>query len=649
MDRYSILDQLSRGVRGYILLFLLTFITAAPGVFTMPALDRDESRFAQASKQMLETGDYIKIRYQDGMRNKKPAGIHWLQAGSTALFSSKEARQIWSYRLPSFIGGCLATCALLWAGIPLIGRRAAFVGAALFGTGLLLTSEAHISKTDGVLVAITTLGIGALVYLKYGSARPKAMALLFWFAMGFGFLIKGPVTPMVAFLALIFACLWARRGLKWPSILSAGLILVFLDNYFNFGPLNQQMAWVIKGLGVLTISAAVIRFFLDERKEDWFGHLIWWPGPLLWVAMVLPWFLSIQMATDGAFFKGAVGKDLKDKVVSASEGHGGAPGYHILYLLSHFFPATLFLIPGIVTTIRDIRAKLSESAGLIFIVSWIVPTWLVFEFLPTKLSHYVLPAYPALALLCGYAVIRLVDGVRLPVSRYVSLGIFLVGGGIISLIASPIALQYAMNEAASDFKTVSSETVLAAWSAFEAVRWPLIFVIGFLLVTAWQIVSRRYQTAVVFALLCSMTLGWHVRVAFLPAQTWLQATTTAREALAEVCGLPGQKNCPFGEPTEVQALGFAEPSLVFTTGTDVKISPESTSDLPPASEAPLMVYVINLEDKALGLSSFEAVRTQAHEQGRCLRESKSHYALNYSNGDPVHFIALAVDPGPCQA
>ncbi len=316
-DRFSMLDRLCSGVRGYVLLFLLTLITAAPGVFTMPALDRDESRFAQASKQMLETGDYITIRYQDGQRNKKPAGIHWLQAGTTALFSSVEAREIWSYRLPSFIGGALATAILFWAGIPFIGRRAAFLGAALFGTGLLLTSEAHISKTDGVLVAITTLGVGALIHLRerYVQANgppvrgtDKRLVMLFWFAMGFGFLIKGPVTPMVA----------------------GFMVLVLL-------------AW--------------------ERRTDWMKPLAWWPGPLLFVAMVLPWFLAIQFATDGEFVKGAVGKDLRDKLVTASEGHGGLPGYHLLHLATHFFPATLFLIPGVVSVVKRFREPGSLSFG----------------------------------------------------------------------------------------------------------------------------------------------------------------------------------------------------------------------------------------------------------------------------------------------
>ena len=55
--------------------------------------DRDESRFAQASKEMLEENNYIVIQYQDELRNKKPAGIHWLQAASTAASISPRSRK----------------------------------------------------------------------------------------------------------------------------------------------------------------------------------------------------------------------------------------------------------------------------------------------------------------------------------------------------------------------------------------------------------------------------------------------------------------------------------------------------------------------------------------------------------------------------
>ncbi|MAK59921.1 MAG: dolichyl-phosphate-mannose--protein mannosyltransferase [Ponticaulis sp.] len=645
MNRYSVLDELSKGFRAYILLFLLAVVTAAPGVFTMPALDRDESRFAQASKQMLETDDYIMIRYQDGLRNKKPAGIHWLQAGSTAIFSSVEARQIWSYRLPSLIGVGFATAFVFWAGIPLIGRRAAFLGAALFSTGLLLTSEAHISKTDGVLVAITTLAVAAYVHLRARDDHPKWLAILFWFAIGFGFLIKGPVTPMVVLLAIVFAGL-AGRGWKYPALLCAGLVVIFIDTYFYFGPANEMIGWGIKAIGVAMLGLAGWRFVMDYWREDWLRTLVWWPGPVLFVFMVLPWFISIQMATDGEFAEGAVGKDLKDKVVGASEGHGGPPGYHLVFLLTHFFPATLFLIPAIVIAVREIRAKVSGNENIVFLLAWLIPTWVVFEFLPTKLSHYSLPAYPALALLTGYAVWRLLEGARYPVSRFASLGLFLLGAVGLLVFLSPIGIGSQMNQVAEDFRTVEADTVLASWQQFELISWPLVIALFAILAVIIASLMRAYLVTICFALVCSMTLGLHARVDVLPSQKWVQPTWAARDALREICALPDQEGCETSSPTLVQAVEYAEPSFVFTTGTDVKISPQSNSNLLPAEDAPVMAWVINLEHEA-GQAALSDIRQQAATQERCITESEPRYALNYSNGDPVHFVGVRVDSTPC--
>ena len=89
-----------------------------PGLAAIPPLDRDEARFAQATRQMLETGDFLRIRFQDEARNKKPAGIYWLQAAAVAAFSTAGSTAIWPYRLPSLIG---ATAAVLRAFA--LGRR----------------------------------------------------------------------------------------------------------------------------------------------------------------------------------------------------------------------------------------------------------------------------------------------------------------------------------------------------------------------------------------------------------------------------------------------------------------------------------------------------------------------------------------------
>src|SRR5258706_13370939 len=92
------------GWRPYLLLGLLCFCLYAPGLAVVPVLDRDEARFAQATRQMLETGDFLNIRFQDEARNKKPAGIYWLQAAAVSALSTPRSATIWPYRVPSLVG-----------------------------------------------------------------------------------------------------------------------------------------------------------------------------------------------------------------------------------------------------------------------------------------------------------------------------------------------------------------------------------------------------------------------------------------------------------------------------------------------------------------------------------------------------------------
>src|SRR5882672_7739452 len=79
----GLLARLAR--RPYALLALLGLVLWLPGVLSLPPLDRDESRFAQASRQMVESGDVVDIRFGHVPRYKKPAGIYWLQAAATKL------------------------------------------------------------------------------------------------------------------------------------------------------------------------------------------------------------------------------------------------------------------------------------------------------------------------------------------------------------------------------------------------------------------------------------------------------------------------------------------------------------------------------------------------------------------------------------
>jgi len=673
----TVLDRISTGWKAWIILFLLTFGAAAPGVFLLPALDRDESRFAQASKEMLEENNYIVIQYQDELRNKKPAGIHWLQAASTAIFTGPEAKQIWTYRVPSWLGAALGTLACFWAGIPLIGRRAAFLGAAMFGATLLLTSEAHISKTDGVLIFLTTLGIGALGRLYLGTGRPGRMAFLVWLTVSASFLIKGPVTMMVVAYAGLGVWAWGRAA--------------------------------------------------EGKGENWWRPLTHWTGPALFVAMVLPWFLWIQAATDGKYIEGAVGKDLKEKFTGASEGHGGWPLYHLSHIPAWFFPATLLFIAGLTASIRKVVGEGSllsgrarryglaglalfaallalafvlslvppfearsvaetlrtlkplpawpfafiaavwllarretvsapepavEEKGLRLLLAWGLLTYAFFELMPTLLSHYILPAYPAFGLLCGYAAVRLMEGARLPVSNAFGIVLFALGAVILLAASFPGVTTYFMAETAGDFKTVSAREVLAAWTPYRDFPiWLWWGGFAFAGLALAEFTRRHVAAAILLAILSSLALGWHIRIYMLPGQVWVQPTETARLALEDVCGVPGEGAlCNVPAPERVLALGYAEPSYILTLGTQNLHPPQTPLDLPTVAAAYPVVYLLNFEDRKAGepiTQTAARLRAEAADLGVCLTEGNPHYALNYSNGDPVHFRAWRFDWGMC--
>src|ERR1700716_4544392 len=113
------------GWQPYALLAARCLVLYPPGIASTPPLDRDEARFAQATRQMLETGDFLRIRFQDEARNKKPAGIYWLQAACVAAFSTLESSAIWPYRLPSVLGATAAALLTFAVGAALFGGVAA--------------------------------------------------------------------------------------------------------------------------------------------------------------------------------------------------------------------------------------------------------------------------------------------------------------------------------------------------------------------------------------------------------------------------------------------------------------------------------------------------------------------------------------------
>lgn len=349
--------------RGALALIALCLAVYLPGVNTIPPLDRDEARYVQASKQMLETNDFIDIQYQDTDRHKKPIGIYWLQSASVSLFADDVTDISW-YRAVSVTGAVLAVVATFFIGTYWLGAAPAFIGAALLAVSVGMISEAHMAKTDAMLLASIVIMQGALgrIYVATRSeltgrwedmvtTPPGTLTVsIFWIALGVGILIKGPVAILVGGATVIALTLWDR---------------------------SLAMATALRP----------------------------WPLAIWTAVIVLPWFIAITAVTDGAFFSEFFGHDFAGKITEGQDGHGAPFGYHMLVVWAFFFPGAFFILPALA---RAISWRFDPVFR--FLLAWIIPAWLIMEVMSTKLPHYTLPMYPALALLVGYVVVELITG-----------------------------------------------------------------------------------------------------------------------------------------------------------------------------------------------------------------------------------------------
>ncbi|HZH46975.1 MAG TPA: glycosyltransferase family 39 protein, partial [Roseococcus sp.] len=220
---------------------------------------------------------------------------------------------------------------------------------------------AHIAKTDAALLASVAGAMGLLgaAYLN-PSGFTARRAAAFWAILGIGVLLKGPIAPMVALLA--------------------GVTLLIAD--------RGRAPW------------------LRPLRPAW--------GVPLTLAIVLPWMVAIGLATEGRFFAQAIGDDMLAKVGSGDEKHWGPPGYYLVTFLVAAFPAGVIAVlaaPAIWAERALPRTR--------FLLAWIVPTWLLFEAVATKLPHYTLPTYPAIMLL---AAAWAMDPLRPAPPRWLALG-----------------------------------------------------------------------------------------------------------------------------------------------------------------------------------------------------------------------------------
>jgi len=477
--------------RAVALLLAFSFLAFVPGFFQIPPVDRDEARFAQATKQMLETREYVDIRFQDEARYKKPVGIYWLQAAAVktgeALGVSQARTTIWLYRLPSLLGATLAVLTTYWAALAFVSRRAALVAALMMASSVMLGVEARLAKTDAVLLFTCVAAMGALARIYLASRRGEAASgwtspAILWTAIAGGVLLKGP------------------------------LILMFVV------------------LAAVTLS-------ISDRSARWLWSLRPLTGVLWLIVLVSPWFVAIVAKSGGSFFTEALGHDMLGKVTSAQEAHGAPPGLYFLLFWVTFWPGSV--LAGLAApTVWKARTE----PGARFLLAWLVPSWIVFEAVMTKLPHYVLPLYPAIAILIA----GILDSGSLVKTRWMV-------RGTVGWFLFPLAIAIGVLVM---FVALSRDLGLIAWP-FAAVA----MIFG--LFAWWLYDVDGPERSLLRGMMASVFVGVTVYAVTFPSLPALFPSAMVADELRTT-------DCP--QPRVVSTYAYQEPSLVFLLGTGTRFT-----------------------------------------------------------------------------
>jgi 4-amino-4-deoxy-L-arabinose transferase-like glycosyltransferase len=329
------------------------------GNWSVSLWDRDEPRYAQTSRQMLASGDWVVPKLLDEPREKKPVFIYWCQAAAMAVFGRHE---VFAARLPSVVGMTLTLIVLATVLSRTIGPRRALWTTFIFATSALTIIVAKLCITDGVLIPFIVVAQLCL-YALWSGARGWPIVLACALAVGCGLLTKGPVVPAVMLMTLL-----ALGGLRWMDRRTRALTPA-----------------VSRTTGRGSIGSAASK---------------WLVGIFIALGIYTTWGIPIEKRLPGYHVR-TIKAEVLDRAAKPQEGHKGPPGYYLLTIWGTYFPWSLLLPATLISA-----WKRRHIPQIRFALAAVIGPWVMFEIVQTKLFHYALPMFPPLAFLTADMLIR---------------------------------------------------------------------------------------------------------------------------------------------------------------------------------------------------------------------------------------------------
>ncbi len=288
--------------------------------------DRDEPRYAECTREMRISGDYLRPTFNGQPRHQKPVLIYWLMLLGTAVGGDNP----FGVRLVSACAGA-STCVMVWAfGRKMFGPQVGRLAALVLATAPIVVINSKLATTDATLAFFLATSQFALWTL---SKRPsRAASYVFWVSLALATLTKGPVGP------------------------------------------------------ALIAASGVVSLAFGGPRECW-GRLRWKQGLATFVLIAAPWYLAIGILSRGDFYRVAIGGEIVGRVTKVLEQHPGFPGYYPTTTLLAFYPWSTLLPAAFLAAIA--KRKSDPTLGFLLgwafgpmIVLECVRTKLVHYYLP---------------------------------------------------------------------------------------------------------------------------------------------------------------------------------------------------------------------------------------------------------------------------
>ena len=334
---------------GYILLGALCAAVFFWRLGAIPLIGLDEGSYAECSREMLASGDYVVPTCNGELLFDKPALAYWLQAASMRAFGVNS----FAARLPSAVESLALVGLTVLLGARLFSRLAGLMAGFALGCSMVAAGLARLAILDAAFALAISASLGAFL-LAYVDLAPRWTYLVFWAAMGVSVMVKGPAGAALI-LATVFVFLLIRRD--WKAMRRAMPV----------------------------------------------------PGALVCAAIALPWYALVEHRT-GAFLSEFLVHQNIQRALGQDFAHNGPFYYYLPAFVVGFFPWSVFL-PAAFSSRKHGReeTRKGEDIARLFLTVWIGAILVVFSIFRSKLPGYIFPMYPPSALLVGLVWSRAIE------------------------------------------------------------------------------------------------------------------------------------------------------------------------------------------------------------------------------------------------